>query len=165
MKITHKLATSVLALTSVFVGSTMASAGSDAWYVTPEHRGACGEECYAAPAAWIDEVGGQISFGLSCYGPMIMGGPAMEVSEPPFSYVEMMIDGQSLGHFSVDNGLSETYINPLDESRQPASLIYAAIQSGNELNFATPRGDRIDMTLAGSTDALRSMRALCDTTR
>ena len=80
----------------------MAIAGSDTWYMTPEYQGDCGDECYTAPTAWIDEINENHAFGVTCDGTIVLGGPAMEVSQVPFSRAYMVIDNRSLGRFSME---------------------------------------------------------------
>ena len=141
--------------------SASAIAGSDRWYVTPEQQGDCGAECYTPPIAWIDAADGKHAFGVTCDGVMIMGGSAMEVSEPPFSEVVMTIDGQSFGRFSVDNGLNDVYVSPTDPAAQSPKRILAVLESGGALSFRIAGRAPLELTLAGSKAAIRSVGKLC----
>jgi hypothetical protein len=156
-KITRILSPLCLVVLPAFV-----NAGSDVWYVTPEDHGDCGEECYTAPAAWIDNTYGKFRFGVSC-GSMIMSGPAMEVSQPPFSIVEMFIDRQSYGYFNVHNGMQDTYVSPTIPDWQTPSRIQAALNSGGALRFMikAPEYGQINFKLSGSRSAIALMNKAC----
>jgi len=139
-----------------------ANAGADVWYVTPEDKGDCGEECRTPPMAWIDEANGTHTFGMTCSGVMVMGGSAMEVPEPPFSELEMVIDGQSLGRFSVQNGLNDVYVSPTKPDEQSPDQVRAKLESGSALSFKVAGQVPIEMTLSGSKNAIRKMRTFCE---
>jgi hypothetical protein len=153
--------TRILALLCLVVLPAFVNAGSNVWYVTPESRGSCGEECYSAPAAWIEDTYGNHSFGVSCRGTMFMGGSAMAVNEPPFSQAEMFIDEQSYGYFDVQNGLNDTYVTPTNPGWQTPSRIQAALDSGEALSFHVPRYAQLNFKLSGSRSAIALMNNAC----
>jgi hypothetical protein len=139
----------------------LANTGSNVWYVTPEDRGACGEECYTAPTAWIDDAYNRHSFGISCGGTMKMAGPAMEASVPPFSHAEMYVDQQSYGIFEVQNGLNDTVLSPTNPSWQTPTRTQAALNAGESLSFVIPGYAQLDFTLSGSRSAISLMNSSC----
>jgi hypothetical protein len=92
---------------------------------------------------------------------MFLGGYAMRESRTPFSELEMVIDGQSLGRFSVDTGLNDVYITPTNPARQSKSQIRAALVSGRTMSFNVAGRAPINFTLSGSKAAIRKMEKLC----
>jgi hypothetical protein len=138
-----------------------AIADADVWHTTPAYQGDCGEECYTPPTAWINTADGKYAFGISCDYTMILAGPAMMLPEPPFSAVEMLIDGRSLGNFLVHNGLNDTYISATNAAAQSPSRIQDAINSGSALRLRTAYSAPLDFTLSGSRAAIQTMSGLC----
>lgn len=151
----------ILAAILIATGSAPALAGSEVWYTTPEDQGDCGDECYTAPHAWIDQIGGGHAFGVSCDATMVLGGPAMEVSELPFSQAIMKVDSQSLGQFSVDSGLNDVYVSPSEANGISPSSVKAAIESGTTMQLEVAGRSTIRFTLKGSKAAIREMERLC----
>ena len=155
---------SVLALVaSVFIltAPSSALAGSDVWYTTPEEQGDCGDECYTAPHAWIDQIGGNHAFGVSCQSTMVLGGPAMEVSELPFSQAMIQVDGKSQGLFSIDSGLNDVFVTPAATNGITLPNMKAALASGSALQIDVEGRSPIKFTLKGSKAAIREMERLC----
>jgi len=150
----------VMALALAMLG-TSALAGPSLWYVTPAQQGDCGAECYSPPAAWIDDQAAAYEFGVSCDGMMILGGQALAMANAPFEEIEMMIDGRSLGRFSVHSGLNDIYVSPLDPAAQSPGAIRAALTSGGTLELRPPGGTRLNFTLSGSRAAIGLMEQLC----
>ena len=148
------------ALLAAAIPSTVI-AGSNAWYMTPEKQGECGEECYTAPTAWIDEASGNYSFGVTCDSLMVMGGAAMEVSEPPFSETNIAVDSRSLVRFSVENGLNDVYVRPASENTLSLSKVQAMLETGSTLYFNIAGQQSLEFTLSGSKTAIRSMSQSC----
>jgi len=131
------------------------------WYVTPEAWGDCGEECHTWPTAWINDANGDYALGVTCDAPMLLGGYAMRGSQTPFAELEMVINGQSLGQFSVHTGLNDVYITPTNPARQSKSQIRAALVSGRTMSFNVAGRAPINFTLSGSKAAIRKMEKLC----
>lgn len=151
----------LLAAVLIATVSTPGHAGSEAWYTTPEDQGDCGDECYTAPHAWIDQMGGRHAFGVSCDATMVLGGPAMEVSELPFTQAIMKVDGQSLGQFSVDSGLNDVYVSPSDANGITPTNVKAALESGGAMQLDVAGRTPIKFTLKGSKAAIREVERLC----
>jgi hypothetical protein len=141
--------------------SSAALAGSDIWYVTPEDQGDCGDECYTPPTAWIDQINGDHAFGVTCGGTLILGGPAMEVSELPFSKAFLIVDNRSLGRFSVDSGLNDVYVSPDQGNDVSKAKIQSALNSGQALKLNVAGRSPIRFNLAGSRSAIRLMNRAC----
>ena len=140
---------------------SLASADADNWYATPEHQDDCGPECFTGPRAWIETMDGSHAFGLSCDGPMILGGPAMMQSDLPFSEAEMAIDGRSFGRFSVYQGLNDTYVSAIDPTASSPPRVREAISSGNALAFRMTDYPTLNFTLSGSRAAIQKMTDFC----
>lgn len=131
------------------------------WYVTPEEWGDCGEECHTWPTAWINDANGDYTFGMSCSASMVLGGYAMRGSQAPFDELDMAINDQSLGRFSVDTGLNDVYVTPTNPTWQSESLIREALVSGRTMNFNVAGRAPINFTLSGSRAAIEKMEKLC----
>ncbi|MEP0943679.1 MAG: hypothetical protein ABJH63_14025 [Rhizobiaceae bacterium] len=141
--------------------SLPAQAGSDAWYTTPERQGDCGDECYTAPHAWIDEANGRHAYGISCDSTMVLGGPAMEVSQIPFTKAHILIDGKSMGVFSIDSGLNDVFVSPAEENELTHAQVQAALEAGRRFQLKVEGRSPIKFNLRGSRAAIRSMMKAC----
>lgn len=134
---------------------------TEGWYVTPESWGDCGEECHVWPTAWVNDAKGDFALGMSCSTPMILGGYVMRGSDTPFSELEMVIDGQSLGRFSVDTGLNDVYVTATNPAGQSKSRIRAALVSGRTMSFNVAGRAPINFPLFGSKAAIEKLEKLC----
>ena len=139
----------------------MPSTRSSAWYATPADQGDCGDECYTAPTAWIDQEEGNYAFGVSCDATLILGGSAMEVSQLPFSAAEMIIDGKSFGHFSIDSGLNDVFVSPDADNGRTPNTVQKALESGARLQLIIVNGPALDFTLKGSKTAIATTMKAC----
>lgn len=150
------------ALSIVFLSvSTAAWATPELWYVVPEDKGDCGDECYRAPTAWIDEAGGSYSLGVTCENTMILGGRATYVNEITIGSLEMTVDNRSLGQFAVESGLNDVYIQPQDAHSQNPGAIVSALTGGQEVSLQFRDGQSFRFTLEGARGAVDLMRELC----
>ena len=131
------------------------------WYVTPEAWGDCGEECHVWPTAWVNDTKGDFTLGMSCSPPMILGGYAVKGAGTPFSGLEMVINGRSLGRFSVDTGLSGVYVTATNLAKQSQAGIRAALVSGRTMSFKVAGRAPINFTLSGSRAAIEKLEKLC----
>lgn len=139
-----------------------AMAQSPRWAVESASQGDCGDECYTPPTAWVYAGNGQFAFGVQCDGQMVLGGPAMAVPTPPFSQVEMRIDGRSYGVFSVQNGLNDVYVSPtLGGTQDWLSTIRPALAGGNVLQLWMGPSALLEFGLGGSRLALDGVDAQC----
>lgn len=141
--------------------STAAWASDEVWYVVPEDKGDCGDECYRAPTAWIDEAGGNYALGVTCENTMILGGKATYVNEITIESLEMVVDNSSLGQFAVETGLNDVFIQPQDAHSQNPSAIVGTLSAGQEVVLRFRDGQSYKFTLAGARGAVGLMRELC----
>ena len=157
-----KTARAFLASLFILATSGQSFAGSDVWYVTPEDQGYCGDECYTAPHAWIDQMDGNHAWGVTCGATMVLGGPAMEVSELPFSQAILRVDGKSLGLFAVDSGLNDVFVSPEQTNGITLKKVKAALAAGTAFQVEVADKEPIKFTLKGSKAAIREMERLCE---
>jgi hypothetical protein len=157
MKFLSSIATAMV----LSLAATAASANSEIWYVVPEDRGDCGDECYTPPAAWIDEEGHRYALGVSCDDQLMLGGRATYVSEMAIDSLEMIVDGRSLGRFSVIGGLNDIYIQPTDEAGQPPAGTATALSTGENVVLRFQDGPSFAFTLGGAKAAIALMHRLC----
>ena len=141
--------------------STAAWASDEIWYVVPEDKGDCGDECYRAPTAWIDEASGNYSLGVTCENIMILGGKATYVNEITIGSLEMVVDNSSLGQFAVESGLNDVFIQPQDAHSQKPGAIVGTLSAGQEVMLRFRDGQGFRFTLEGARSAVALMRELC----
>ena len=146
---------------SAFAVSTLAYASSISWYVIPEDQGDCGDECYTAPTAWIDDEANRHSFGISCEDTMVIDGRAFYGVESEIEYLDMSVDGRSLGRFNVATGLNDIYVQNANGDPKAPKAVLAALRAGQNLKLVLKNGQNIDFTLAGSRNALALKDRLC----
>ena len=156
-----KTAASLITAAVLAASSTAALANSETWYVIPEDQGDCGDECYTPPTAWIDGAGGKYALGVTCDNQLLLGGPATYVSEIKIGSLEMTVDGRSLGQFSVDTGLNDVYIQPVDAAAQPPAGTAAGLSGGEEVILRFRDGQSHGFTLAGARAAIALTQRLC----
>lgn len=139
-----------------------ATAQAPRWYVDAGSTGECGDECYTPPTAWVYSGNGAFAFGVQCDGQMVLGGPAMAVPSPPFSQLEMRVDGRSYGVFAVQQGLADVYVGPTEDYTQDwYGAVRPALAGGSVLQLWIGPSALLEFGLGGSRAALDGVDQYC----
>ena len=150
------LAASTIAVLSLIAVPTLAASWS--WYVIPADQGDCGDECYTPPTAWIDEIDGPYSLGITCDGEMVIDGP-VDAGGQFIDRLDMVIDGQAIASFEIISGLNDFYVRFDPDIPGATGKVRNAILSGTDMVLTLRKAHKF--TLGGSRRAIDLMERLC----
>lgn len=148
------------AMFAVSVTCGTADAAWYEWYVSPEVKGDCGDECYEPPTAWVDDRSGTYRFGVTCDGTIELGGPATETSEFVHLGMGMTIDDRAYGPVNIQHGLKDVFVTPDDESSLTVAEIVDALAKGSSMRLFLTSGP-VAFSLNGSRSAIALAKRLC----